>query len=371
MDNHLGIMLDCSRNAVYTVETVKKLIEYMSKMGFNTLMLYTEDTYEIKDEPYFGYLRGRYSSDELKTIDKYCSQHGIEFIPCIQTLAHLGCIFKWDRYDKVHDINDILLIDAEETYELIEKMISSVAGNFTSRNIHIGMDEAFAVGLGNYLRKNGYADRFELLHRHLERVTEICKKYGFSPMMWSDMFFNLAAGEYYVKDPDIIKKDFSKYVPEEVSLVYWDYYSLDKERYDTMIKAHRNFDRPLWFAGGLWNWIGFLPKNAFTLNTSKEAVKSCVENGVENMFFTMWGDDGAECACFSVLPSMFYVSQLVKGIEDEDEIKENFKAMFGIDFDGFMLLDLPGINSDKEFTNPEKYMLYNDYFLGKYDTIAV
>ena len=370
MDDHFGLMLDCSRNAVIKVEAIKKLVLYMEKMGYNTLMLYTEDTYEVKGEPYFGYLRGRYSSDELKTVDEFCNQHNVELIPCIQTLAHLNGIFRWDRYGKTNDLEDILLIDNDETYELIDKMISSVSDCFTSRNIHIGMDEAFLVGLGNYLRKHGYTDRFELLHRHLQKVGDICKKFGFKPMMWSDMFFNLAAGQYYVDDPDVIKKEFSNYIPEEVSLVYWDYYSTDKNKYDTMIKAHKNFGRTVWFAGGLWTWAGFLPKNGFSIKASEAAVRSCVENGVDNMIFTLWGDDGGECAFFSVLPSMFYVAQIKKGITDEEKIKRNFKEMFGIDFDAFMLLDLPEINNDKEVSNPERYMLYNDYFLGIYDPIA-
>ena len=57
-----GVMLDMSRNAVMTVENVKKYIDNLSKMGFNTLLLYIEDTYEVKNEPYFGYMRGRYTA---------------------------------------------------------------------------------------------------------------------------------------------------------------------------------------------------------------------------------------------------------------------------------------------------------------------
>ena len=34
-------------------------------------MLYTEDTYEVDNEPYFGYMRGRYSADELRELDDY------------------------------------------------------------------------------------------------------------------------------------------------------------------------------------------------------------------------------------------------------------------------------------------------------------
>ena len=54
-----GIMIDCSRNAVMTVEELKKFISLVSKMGYNQLQLYTEDTYEIEGEPFFGYKRGR------------------------------------------------------------------------------------------------------------------------------------------------------------------------------------------------------------------------------------------------------------------------------------------------------------------------
>ncbi|MBO4734674.1 MAG: family 20 glycosylhydrolase, partial [Clostridia bacterium] len=114
-----GTMLDCSRGAVMTVETVKKWIDIISDLGYNTLMLYTEDTYEVEGQPYFGYLRGRYSVEELKSIDDYAFEHGVELIPCIQTLAHLEAIFRWSTYSDIRDCNDILLVDNAKTYELI------------------------------------------------------------------------------------------------------------------------------------------------------------------------------------------------------------------------------------------------------------
>ena len=71
-----GVMLDCSRNAVMKVQTVKRFIDHLQMMGYNALELYTEDTYEIKDEPRFGYLRGRYTGEEMKEIDAYAKAHG-------------------------------------------------------------------------------------------------------------------------------------------------------------------------------------------------------------------------------------------------------------------------------------------------------
>lgn len=55
----LGVMLDMSRGGVMKVESVKKYLKYMAAHGMNMLMLYTEDTYEVKKYPYLGYQRGR------------------------------------------------------------------------------------------------------------------------------------------------------------------------------------------------------------------------------------------------------------------------------------------------------------------------
>ena len=88
-------MIDCSRNAVMTVTALKKFLPILKDMGYNAVMLYTEDTYEIKEYPYMGYLRGRYSCDELREIDLFAESIGMELIPCIQVLGHLELALKW------------------------------------------------------------------------------------------------------------------------------------------------------------------------------------------------------------------------------------------------------------------------------------
>ena len=97
--DNLGIMLDCSRNAVMKPAAVKEMIDTISAMGYNFLMLYTEDTYEVNNEPYFGHMRGRYSKEELKDLDSYAASRGMTLMPCIQTLAHLNGLMQWKRYD--------------------------------------------------------------------------------------------------------------------------------------------------------------------------------------------------------------------------------------------------------------------------------
>ena len=91
----LGVMFDVSRNAVLKLETLRFFFRKMALLGFHLGMMYTEDTYEVKEYPYFGYLRGRYSQEELRGLDDYADKLGIELCPCIQTLGHLNRVLHW------------------------------------------------------------------------------------------------------------------------------------------------------------------------------------------------------------------------------------------------------------------------------------
>lgn len=368
-----GVMIDCSRNAVMKPSGVIKFADIVKKMGYDTIMLYTEDTYEVDGEPLFGCFRGKYTKEEIKEIDKHCTKIGIELVPCIQTLAHLNCMFKWTEYENVRDCDDILLADDESTYKLIESMFSSVSQSFSSKKIHIGMDEAYKVGMGKYKNIHGECDRFEIINRHLYKVCEIAEKYGLEPMIWSDMFCKLAldSDNYYNTDGADAIKEKSK-LPENVSLVYWDYYSTDYDRYVKMINTNKLFDRKVYFAGGAWTWRGFAPDNGFSIKTTEIAVNACKDCGVDGMFFTMWGDDGGECTPFAVLPSLMYAAEISKGNNDIDSIKKKFREITGCEFDSFMLLDeinLPG-GKHKENDSVGKYILYNDLFMGIMDSLC-
>ena len=368
---YFGVMLDMSRNAVMKPETVNTFVDYISSFGYNMLQLYTEDTYQVQNEPYFGYLRGSYTKEDIQAIDAHCKEKGVELVPCIQTLAHLGTIFKYGAYRGINDFADILLIDEPRTYQLIDNIFATLAENFSSRKVHIGMDEAHMVGLGRYMDKHGICNRHELLNKHLAKVVEIAKKYGFEPMMWSDMFFRVADhGAYYSRKPNMPQEAIDG-VPD-VALVYWDYYHNKKEDYRAMVKAHEKFGKEIWFAGGAWCWTGFTPANRYTLQTMKPAMDVCRERGVDNIFFTLWGDNGKECSYFTLLPSLYYLKRYYDGVTDRKQIAEEFEKLTGEPFERMMNTDLPNyVGGNKNGTrDPSKYMLYNDPFLGWLDTQA-
>ncbi len=368
----IGVMIDCSRDAIYPVPVLKDYFEIISKMGFNSVQLYMEDVFEVEGEPFFGYMRGRYSKEELKEIDRIATSLGIELIPCVQTLAHLGGITRWQAYADIVDTGDILLADEEGTYALVEKIFATLSECFTSRRINIGMDEAQMIGLGQYLHKHGYQNRFDILLKHLERVSKIAEKYSLKPMIWSDMFFRMAnQGEYYATDNKFSQEVIDK-VPKNIELVYWDYYSTDKNHYDKMLTAHKQFNNRIIFAGGAWCWHGFAPNNRYSIKMTEAALSSCLECGIDEILITCWKDDGAECSLYSNLPALMCSAEFAKGNFDMEKIKRKFKRIVGIDFEVFMNLDLANPDAtDESIINPCKYMLYSDMFMGLFDLTAV
>ena len=372
--DYFGVMIDCSRNAVPSVSGLKKFFDLISKMGYNCAMLYTEDTYEVESEPFFGYKRGRYSLAELRELDEYAKSRGIELIPCIQTLAHLNAIFRWPKYDKIKDIADILMIDDERTYEFIENMISSLAKTVSSRKLHIGMDEAHYVGLGKYLDRHGFCNRYEILLKHLNRVCETAKKYGYEVLMWEDMFFRLMQNGDYRTDTVVdFPKEIAENVPENCAMVYWDYYGEKREVYDAMIASSYKLSDNVWFAGGAWIWGGLMPHNTLSNRRNKIAIPACIDGGVKNAIFTMWGDDGAECPYTSALGMLMEAAAIAEGLS-EDEKRARFKEITGEDFDAFCELELPNYIYGKDVgvgtANYSKNRLYDDPFLGIVSTNA-
>ncbi|MCH1624501.1 beta-N-acetylhexosaminidase [Fredinandcohnia quinoae] len=368
-----GAMVDVSRNAVLTVEGIKMLLRKMSVMGLNMLMVYTEETYEVPDLPYFGYMRGRYTEKEIRECDEYAYQIGIEMIPCIQTLAHLKEALKWGYANDIKDTDDILLVGESKTYEFLSKIIESATKPYRSKRIHIGMDEALQLGLGKYIEENGYHNRFEIMNMHLRNVLSITEKFGLQPMIWSDMYFRLASkeGNYYDLDSGI-PEDVIQSIPD-VQMVYWDYYHPDENFYEKMLHSHKQLVSDPIFAGGLWTWNGISPNYGRMFVTTESALKACRKAGIKEVIATMWGDNGAETPIQTALPGLqLYAEYTYHKEVNRKDLEERFHFCTGYRLDDFLLLnafdETPGVMKDNLYSsNPSKFLLWQDILIGLYD----
>ncbi|WP_158606609.1 beta-N-acetylhexosaminidase [Paenibacillus ginsengarvi] len=371
-----GPMFDVSQgNSVLKPDTVKKFIRLMAVMGLDMFMLYTEDSYDVKEQPFFGYMRGRYTQEELRDLDDYAFMFGIEMIPCIQTLSHLKDVLKWEAFADIRDDEETMLVGEEKTYAFIEQMIVAAAAPVRTKRFHIGMDEAWKLGQGHYLARNGYRSKFDIMNEHLHRVLEITRKHGLEPMMWSDMYFRAGSktGAYYDKEcviPDRVIEE----MPKDVQLVYWDYYHADEEFYEDWIRRHKAFGSTPVFAGGIWNWKGFVLNYGLTMRSTNSALNVCKREGVSEIIATLWGDDGTECDWFSAILGLQLFAEHGYAAElSEEKLRKRFAFCTGGSYDDFMDIrwmdEIDGIGEDNlGGSNPSRLALWQHPMMGLLDS---
>ena len=366
-----GAMVDMSRNAVMNVPTVKAMLRRMALMGMNMYMLYTEDTYEIEGRPYFGYMRGRYTKEEIRELDAYAAMLGIELIPCIQMLGHLATHLHWNSAFPYRDTANAMLVGAQPTYDLIEDMLKTISECFTSRRLHIGLDETRDLGTGRSLALNGYVDREELILSHLSRVTEMARRYGFRPMMWSDMFFRQAGkGIAGYTDYDLrvrFEQPLTDKLPPDVQQVFWDYYHDTEEFYAENIDKHRTYlgGEPI-FAGGVWFWSGHCPLFERSRRFSIPALEACRNKGISEVLATVWHSGSEGSLILSLAGLAWYADFDYRGCYDEAGVKETFRLACGVPYDDLALCELPE-HPNGGLVSLTRALLYNDPLIGLAD----
>lgn len=339
----LGLMLDCSRNAVMLPQRIEGLLCMMALAGYTYLELYTEDTYELPGEPYFGYKRGRYTAEEIKRIIDFAAIFGIAVVPCIQTLSHLPHLNAWEPYKAKMQDGCTLRVGDEAVYDLIRKCVRSCKEVFGTCRIHIGMDEA-PVGRELYLQ-------------HFVRVFQICREEGILPDFWADAF-------YLEGQTDM--------VPEELfdgtqTPVYWEYYETDPEVYRRTFTRLQSAAGTVSFAGCLHKHMGIAPDNGLSQAVMDVAFPVAKEFGVTDILMTTWGDQGNDCPFYAIMPAFWYAAhQLYPCSADVDAMVLGFT---GFTCAQWRIADEINyiVRIDKKVSNAGTWALHNDLLIGMMD----
>jgi len=332
----LGAMIDVSRGRVLKVDYLKGRFQRMKEMGYNSVMLYTEDTFKLDGEPKWGYMRGGYTKDDVRALKAEADRLGMTMIPCLETLGHLEQPLRWSEYKDISNTGYTIIVGEEKTYQLLDKIIAFWAETVGGTRVHLGMDEAWGFAGAKYEKKNGKRPTLDVFLEHLTRVNEICAKHGFTePIIWSDMFYRIASAKHDYYDPEA-KADatISARIPKNVRLCYWDYYHATQAYYEGMIDGHRSFGSEPILAGGIQIWSHLLHDREKTLGTMGPMIAAARKKGVQEFFFTLWGDDGAMSIPAISEEGLFACAEMAAGrtAEPNEENCKRFKKITGFDY---------------------------------------
>ena len=370
-----GAMVDVSQGC-NCISDPRYLFRKMAIMGLNMFMFGCEDSFVVENEPYFGYMRPRYTEAELRGFDDYAYDLGIELIPCIQTLAHLTDVLRWSAYSGIKEDKACLLVGEPKTYGFIRNLLVAASKPFRSRRIHIGMDEAMGLGYGTSLRKNGFTPPHVLMNEHLKRVMEIVRELGLEAMMWGDMFFRAVSGAvgYNGYNANVrLPAEVTENCPKDVAMIYWEYNPKEESAHEAMIKSHASLGSHTIYAGGSWAWMGFSYRYNWTKKATDAALSACKKFGVDEVFCTVWGDDRNDAPHLVNLPSFqLYAEHGYRDEVSDEYLAKRFKACTGGELSDFILLGeldyTPGIKDESEKSkNVSSGVLFQDIMTGLLD----
>ncbi|WP_461226230.1 family 20 glycosylhydrolase [Lacticaseibacillus suihuaensis] len=369
--DEVGAMIDLARNGVLSVPGLKQVIVRMASLGYTEIWMYMEDVFEVPEEPYFGHLRGRYSQADLHELAVFADRFGVRLVPAIQTLAHLQNALKWQAFEAIKDTPDVLWVEKPETTKFLRELLHAATAPFLTNKIHIGMDEAYGLGMGNRPIKEGFVDQQTLIQAHLKTVVKLCDELHLDPYMWSDMWFTIASPTHTMYDESVhFSPEFVKQMPH-VGQVYWDYYHEDVETYAARLAQHFELKQPVVYAGGLWTWPSLAPHQEKMLQSVRAGMTGAKQAGVRQAVATMWFDDGAETPFAAAwLGLQTFIEYQYHDTVTPEFLAKQFKLMQGEDAEAFMLLDefdhIEGNPVNLSGENTSKLVLYEDLLLQKY-----
>ena len=370
----LSVMIDISYRGPISLAGLKEYFTYLGSMGYNQIWFYAEDMYEMPAKyAHFGYMRGRYSTEELRELDDFAYSIGIEIVPCIQTLGHMQHYLRWDEAYLLKETGMILKPGSQRVYDFIRDMLIAASKPFRSKRIHIGLDETAGLGKGASFKPDNYREPLDLFLEHTNKVAQMCEELGLQPMMWNDMVFCYSSKTHskYALDTEISPEVIAR-MPKNMDLVYWNYEVEDCN--EAYIDKNRVFGNPVIFAGGVWIWTGALPDNIWSARFHEKALAACKKKGVEEVCLTVWAF-GKAIYQTSLLEAARYAELTYE--DTSEKLPERFEFLTGASYLGFYdmsnlhaqylegKIDYDSMTYEARFDG-NKFM-WQDIMLGLYD----
>lgn len=279
-----GFMMDISRGKVPKLETLKHLADILARCRYNQLQLYIEG-YAFCYPSFRNFCReeAALTPDEIRELDAYCAGRFIELVPNQNTLGHMAPWLAQREFSGLAESENGFSFGGfslppttldpanPETLSFVERLTDDLLCCFTSRKIHVGLDEAFELGHG----KNAGKNLGEVFLSYLKKLNEMVKAKGHQMMMWADSLHRF----------DSIAEN----LPDDVIYMEWGYekeYPFEK-RCAQLAEAGKNF----YVCPGTSSWTSFTGLTDNMLENVDCAVKAAVRFGAEGILLTDWGDN--------------------------------------------------------------------------------
>ena len=274
-----AVMLDVSRDKVPTLDTLCSLIDRLAEWKINEVQLYIEHTFAYADHEVVWRDASPYTPADIAELDTFCRDRFIELVPQQNCLGHMERWLRHAPYSRLAaspegwvdptgfrrpptTINPL----APESLDLVRGLLAELLGAFSSRTVHVGLDEPWELG----------PDRFSDYLSFVQRLRAVPELSGRQVLMWGDIV------AYH---PDRMGE-----VPAETTVCEWGYEA--DHPFDDRLSALADAGIPSWVCPGTSSWNSVLGRITNARENITRAAAAAAEFGSNAMLNTDWGDNG-------------------------------------------------------------------------------
>ncbi|MEY2454107.1 MAG: hexosaminidase [Acidimicrobiaceae bacterium] len=274
-----GVMLDISRDKVPTMETISALVDRLASWKINQVQLYSEHTFAYENHPEAHGNASPFTADEIRALDAFCRDRHVELVPNQNCLGHMNRWVQHDRYrslalrpdgfvDQWGIVRKAMTLDPSNpgSLALIRELLAELLPLFTSRRVHVGLDEAWELP----------PERLPEFLDWIATLRSLPELEGREMLIWGDMLAH---------DDALLGL-----LPAGVTVCEWGYD--EWHPYDERGRALAKAGVPFWVAPGTSSWLSILGRFTNAVDTCRNAARAALDHGATGYLNTDWGDQG-------------------------------------------------------------------------------
>ncbi len=187
-----GYMWDISRQRKPKVDYILQIVDMLAELKYNEFHLYMEDfSFKFEAYPQFTADYDCLTAEDIRAIDKYCQERFIELVPDLNGMGHMSAWLETEEFKHLAVTSDTMNFLDPEAFELMDNIYGSLLPNFSSKRVHIGLDEALGLGKNQTEEECNKKGKVVVFMEWLNKLSDLCEnKYGKTVMFWDDMIIN-------------------------------------------------------------------------------------------------------------------------------------------------------------------------------------
>jgi len=286
---HRGVMLDISRDKVYTLSTLFDLVDMLAGWKVNELQLYTEHTFAYLQHPTVWKDASPITGEDILRLDTFCRQRFIELVPNQNSFAHMERWLKHPEYIHLaettqdfevpwgtHSAPFSLAPVHPGSFKLVQGLYDELLPHFTSRQCNVGCDETFDVGYGQSQFAVEERGKGKVFLDFLLKIYHDLERRGVKMQYWGDMALHYDG--------------ILPMLPRDATALIWGYEA--DHPFDAQSAKFAKQGIPFYVCPGTSSWCSLAGRTFNCLENLSGAARGGRLHHAEGYLNTDWGDLG-------------------------------------------------------------------------------